>query len=503
MSLTSWNTLPVNLPVTLQDASAVTSPDGYIYLIGGASSEGLDMDGNLVFKFFNTVYSAKMNSDGTTSSWTLLSETLPVNIWRASAVTSKDGYIYLIGGSGGLDTVYSAKMNSGGTTSSWTLLSETLPSGLQYASAVTSKDGYIYLIGGLDDDIGVNTVYSAKMNSDGTTSSWTSLPETLPSGLFYASTVASTDGFIYFCGGGNDLIDSRTNTVYSAKMTSVGTLEGWITLEPLPIMIGYGSAVISQYGYIYLVGGYRQPNGSGVLYAKINSNGSLGAWTSLAQTINFEQISLASAVTSVYGYIYLMGGGKPQTSAPSTNIVSSAKMLSPTPTPISNICFPSGTPIQTDQGIIPIEQINRLQHTINGQTIQHITKTVTMDKHLICFKKNSLGKNYPSRDTIMSCEHKIEYDGKLAAAYRFLDLTDQVVKVKYTGEILYNVLLVKYGTMSVNNLTCETLHPENIIAKLYTSNFSETSVNSIVVLMNEALINKDLPAYKHALKQLI
>ena len=48
----------------------------------------------------------------------------------------------------------------------------------------------------------------------------------------------------------------------------------------------------------------------------------------------------------------------------------------------------------------------------------------------------------------------------------FIQKFDNVYKVKYTGEILYNVLMEDYDKMMVNNLICETLHPENTLAKL-------------------------------------
>jgi len=41
-----------------------------------------------------------------------------------------------------------------------------------------------------------------------------------------------------------------------------------------------------------------------------------------------------------------------------------------------------------------------------------------------------------------------------------------VTKIPYTGETLYNVLMEKYGYMMINNLICETLHPDNIMAKI-------------------------------------
>ena len=54
-------------------------------------------------------------------------------------------------------------------------------------------------------------------------------------------------------------------------------------------------------------------------------------------------------------------------------------------------------------------------------------------------------------------------------ARKLLSLSKYVQQIKYNKEILYNVLLDTYEVMTVNNLICETLHPENIIAKLYKS----------------------------------
>ena len=162
---------------------------------------------------------------------------------------------------------------------------------------------------------------------------------------------------------------------------------------------------------------------------------------------------------------------------------------------ISNICFPAGTPIQTDQGIINIEKIDTSKHTINQQTIRYITQTVTLDKYLIRFEKNSLERNIPNQTTIMSKDHQIEFQGKLVPAYRFLDVSADVKKVKYSGEILYNILLGKHGRVNVNGLICETLHPENIIAQLY-NNYSEGERYTIISQMNDALGKRDALMYK-------
>jgi hypothetical protein len=39
--------------------------------------------------------------------------------------------------------------------------------------------------------------------------------------------------------------------------------------------------------------------------------------------------------------------------------------------------------------------------------------------------------------------------------------------VDYSGETLYNVLVEEHDKMIVNNLICETLHPNNPVAKFY------------------------------------
>lgn len=137
--------------------------------------------------------------------------------------------------------------------------------------------------------------------------------------------------------------------------------------------------------------------------------------------------------------------------------------------PISNICFPSGTPVNTDNGIINIEKLNPYLHTIRGNKIETITKTVTQDKYIVCIEKDALAKNIPSEKTIISKNHKLFYNGSMVPSKKLLELNNTgIYKVKYTGEILYNILLEdKLDKMIVNNLICESLDPENNIAKMY------------------------------------
>jgi len=139
------------------------------------------------------------------------------------------------------------------------------------------------------------------------------------------------------------------------------------------------------------------------------------------------------------------------------------------PTPISDICFPAKTPIRTNQGIIAIDEINPNIHTIKNKKIEAITKTITLEKYLVCFDKNSLDVNIPDQKTIISKNHLV-YDKKTKKMLRandFIQLYENVYKIPYKGEVLYNVLMEEHDKLVVNNLICETLHPKNKIAKLY------------------------------------
>jgi hypothetical protein len=167
------------------------------------------------------------------------------------------------------------------------------------------------------------------------------------------------------------------------------------------------------------------------------------------------------------------------------------------PPPItSDICFPAGTPVKTDQGLLPIEKLKQGINTINRNRIEHITRTITNDNYLVCFEKDSLDINLPIRRTLISKNHKILYKNKMIEAYKFIHSFHGVHKVEYKGETLYNVLMDDYYTMDVNNLICETLHPSNVIAQIHNSSYSAEDKNKIICMLSETLKNKDSTTYK-------
>jgi hypothetical protein len=166
--------------------------------------------------------------------------------------------------------------------------------------------------------------------------------------------------------------------------------------------------------------------------------------------------------------------------------------------PISDICFPAGTPITTDQGIIAIEKINPSIHTINKKPIVDIIRTIYNDKYLIGFKKNAISINCPSQFTVMTKNHKIIWQGRKLDAESFLYRYENVVKVKYSGQILYNVLMEEHSEMVVNNMLCETLDPNNTVAKLYkrTSKYTTSERYKISKFIADSVKNTKFDRHK-------
>ena len=163
-----------------------------------------------------------------------------------------------------------------------------------------------------------------------------------------------------------------------------------------------------------------------------------------------------------------------------------------TPTPI---CFPKGTLVTTDQGDIVIEKINPDIHTIRKKRIVAITQSQPLHTYIVSIEKDALGQNIPCITTQISKEHKLYYKGKMLKAKELVDLCKNVKKIPYTGEILYNVLLEKHEKMMVNNLICETLHPDNIMARIHNGNYNAVEKSNIYKKLRILIESGDMTEY--------
>jgi hypothetical protein len=165
------------------------------------------------------------------------------------------------------------------------------------------------------------------------------------------------------------------------------------------------------------------------------------------------------------------------------------------PPPPDPICFPKGTPVSTNLGPVAIEKLNPDKHTIRGHNIVAITQSKPLQKHIVCFDKDALSKNVPSQQTLCSMEHKVFYKGEMTKARNIVDLCENVTFVDYNGETLFNVLLKKHDKMMINNLICETLHPENIAAKISTMKDGQKK-NKAIQELSKIIKENNVPEYQ-------
>jgi hypothetical protein len=185
-------------------------------------------------------------------------------------------------------------------------------------------NGTIYVLGGLDaTGAATSTVYEASLNADGSipaassAGTWTTLGTPLPRALFAHGAVIF-HGHIYVAGG-NDTTGTPVAKVYSAPINADGTLGAWTTLADLPDKRAYHQLVTAA-GNLYVVAGTNvavdpisnvQSSGSQstVYYNAINlKDGTLAGatWTTNASSLNKGREKLSAAVAG--GGVLSSGG---------------------------------------------------------------------------------------------------------------------------------------------------------------------------------------------------
>ena len=274
---------------------------------------------------------------------------------------------------------------------------------------------------------------------------------------------------------------------------------------------------------IVITGGFRYPPQilpvitQGFSLARFNTNGTLDLTFGLAGLGYILSDLVSSIIDNEIGYsLAIQSDGKVLVGGTVLNIEDSGANRyfilaryfgfppyppipptpTPTPTPVVPICFPAGTPVLTDQGIIAIEEINPEINTIHNKPIVAITETITNDDKLVCFERNSLGYNVPNQKTIISMDHGIIYNKRLIRAKHFVGKIRGVYFKKYNGEFLYNVLMERHYIMFVNGMKVETLNPRNMVAKLYSPTYSPEEKTAIISEINNYSSNKNNEYHK-------
>ena len=286
-AITSWTT-ETSLPISVCYLTSFVTKNR-VYICGGYAS------GNTTV---STVYTAPINTDGSLGTW-VAATALPTALRSSQAIVTKNR-VYILGGHNGssaVSVVYSAVINADGTIGSWTT-ETSLPGSLNSSQAVVTKNR-VYLIGG-NNGSHLSTIYTAAINVDGTLGSWVS-SGSLPLGISAGQAVV-TRNRVYYIGGSTG---SAVSNVYTAIINNDGTLGSWVADANLPGSLSDSQAIVTK-NRIYLFCGH---NGSAyvatVYTAAINSDGTLGAWTTGTSTSTTLAISQSIIVKNK---VYLLGG---------------------------------------------------------------------------------------------------------------------------------------------------------------------------------------------------
>jgi hypothetical protein len=96
--------------------------------------------------------------------------------------------------------------------------------------------------------------------------------------------------------------------------------------------------------------------------------------------------------------------------------------------------------------------------------MQHLILYKLLQNHLVKIKKDSISKDVPNNDIILTKKHKILYKNELIESINLPNI--EIIEYN-SNDILYNILMDEHSTIIVNNLVAETLNPNIYISKMY------------------------------------
>jgi hypothetical protein len=302
-------TYPISVDPTIQ---SMTASD----FLEGSKDSNIDVDttNNLITRGALTGGSIAVNPTNTS---------VFSNAIYNSGATVWNNTVYLVGGEKGANSTNTANLGSTNIVQQATINTSThalgsftnspsiLPANIT-GSVAMAYGGYMYVIGENVGGSRSTAVYYSKINVDGSLGAWGTpgTGGTLVTAIFQAG-ATEYNGYIYIVGGWTAATRGVTTVSYS-QINADGTLGAWGTTSSLNT--GRYASVVTQYnGYIYTYSG-AAPNCCSATgeYAKVNSDGTLGAWQSLQYNLIGQggaTLSRDYAFGTAYnGYLYVQGG---------------------------------------------------------------------------------------------------------------------------------------------------------------------------------------------------
>lgn len=350
---TSSATVAGGMP-TARYGETATIYNNYVYVVGGCqyANGGCIKAGN-VDGIINTniVIAAPINGDGTIGSWTATSAPNATGIYNHDAEVY-NGYLYIMGGctknyvnlsidTGYCDTpgmqnaVSYAPINADGSLGTWQATASFVTP--RQSAAATVSDGYLYVMGGCSQGAGcgtntgfLNDVQVAPIYANGGLGTWQAT--TSFTTARYSQGAAMYGGYAYVFGGcsatnsGQCVNGNYQADTQYASISTPGVTSAYSTAANFDTAGRTAFATVAYGGYVYVVGGTTGNTGGAstmlntLRYAPINSDGSLGTWTT--SSTGFNNVSgIAPCTTAancpgrvnmaagVYnGYLYIAGG---------------------------------------------------------------------------------------------------------------------------------------------------------------------------------------------------
>ena len=336
---------------------AAAAYNGYLYVTGGESIGGNVCETDISITSFdcNDVQYAQINADGSVSAFTLDGDHFSQPRYSHTSVVYNN-YLYVVGGQGDdtnsddcetsgftstlCDDVQYAAIDAGtptfGSPGSYTAGNYFSTPRFGHASVV--YNGYLYIIGGnigaastACKDTGSSTycndVQYAPINNDGSIGTFTTNSTYFSIPRFYATALAY-NGYLYVIGGSQESADTDCKSsgsslfcsdVQYAPINSNGSVGTFTTSSNYLSTPRRSHGSVAYNGYLYVVGGTQDNTATckdagtsvycnDVQYAAINSNGSIGSFTVSGNYFIEPRAGLATAAYN--GYLYIIAGNK-------------------------------------------------------------------------------------------------------------------------------------------------------------------------------------------------
>ena len=270
--------------------------NGYIYALGGTDAAKTT--------YYSSTERAQINPNGSLSSWTFSTD---MGVQLSDYMLAQDGdRVYTVAGYSNttrIKNVYRIVVNSGGGGALKSWATTTNLTSARYNNAIVIKNGFIYTSGGYGGGTYLNTVQYAPINANGSIGAWASTTS-FATGR-EAQAMQEYNGFMYIFGGSYDFPRNYLGDVQYAPINADGTLGAWNTTTSLPIAGLAKTNVAMHNGYVYAGGVNSGGNNKQLHYAPINSDGTIGSWTA---TTNLSTPIQAASLAAYNGYLYAAGG---------------------------------------------------------------------------------------------------------------------------------------------------------------------------------------------------